>query len=82
MKAVVLTKYGSVDGLQLKEIEKPTPKDDQILIRVVAFLIVFFSSTIIFPPLSFPAIVALYLHFRNRHICGLQLQADYCLLQV
>jgi NADPH:quinone reductase-like Zn-dependent oxidoreductase len=36
MKAVVLTKYGSVDGLQLREVEKPTPKDNEVLIRIRA----------------------------------------------
>ena len=36
MKAIVLTKYGSLDGLQLTEVEKPTPKDNEVLIRVRA----------------------------------------------
>jgi NADPH:quinone reductase-like Zn-dependent oxidoreductase len=36
MKAMVFTEYGSPDVLELKEVEKPTPKDDQVLIRVHA----------------------------------------------
>jgi NADPH:quinone reductase-like Zn-dependent oxidoreductase len=36
LKAMVWTKYGSPDVLQLQEVNKPTPKDNEVLIKVHA----------------------------------------------
>jgi len=41
MKAMMYTEYGSLDVLKLVEVEKPVPKDDEVLIKVQAASVTF-----------------------------------------
>jgi hypothetical protein len=36
IKAIICTKYGSPEVLQIKEVEKPVPKKDEVCIKIYA----------------------------------------------
>ena len=52
MKAIVCTRYGPADGLQIREVEKPIPKNDEILVRVYATTVT--AGDVILRRLRFP----------------------------
>ena len=80
MKAVLCTKYGPPEVLQLREVEKPLPKDNEILIKVHATTVTSADTRIrsFKVPLSFwlPARIALGFRSPKINILGAELAGE------
>jgi NADPH:quinone reductase-like Zn-dependent oxidoreductase len=65
MKAIVWTRYGSPDGLQLRDVPRPTPKDTELLIKVHATAVTAADTELrrLKLPLLFAVPLRLYLGF-------------------
>jgi NADPH:quinone reductase-like Zn-dependent oxidoreductase len=77
MKAIICTKYGPPEVLQLKEVEKPIPTDNEVLIKILATTVTIADSRVrgFNVPLSFwlPARIALGWRKPNKDILGVEL---------
>ena len=71
MKAIVHTKYGPPDELQLKEIEKPVPGDNEVLIKIHASTVTTSDCNVrnfTFVPKSFMFLSRILFGFNNPKI--------------
>jgi 2-desacetyl-2-hydroxyethyl bacteriochlorophyllide A dehydrogenase len=69
MKAIVTTKYGPPEGLQLKEIEKPVPADNEVLVKVQAATVT--AGDVMLRRATFPLSLALgIMGIRRKRIPG------------
>jgi len=71
MKAILHTKYGPPDELQLKEVEKPIPKDNEVLIKIYATTVTTSDCNVrnfTFAPKSFRFLARMIFGFRKPKI--------------
>ena len=80
MKAIVATRYGGPEVLQLKEVQKPTPRDNELLIKVRATTVTagdFRMRSFTVPPLFWlPARITLGFTKPKHPIYGMELAGE------
>lgn len=81
MKAIVYTEYGSADVLQLTEVEKPSPKDNEVLIKVHATTVTTADCNLrnfVFVPAGFAFLSRLVFGLKrpNKTILGIEFAGE------
>jgi len=77
MKAIVCTQYGLPDVLELQELAKPTPKEDEVLVKVFTTTVTAGDSRMrsftVPPSFWLPARLALGIRKPKKSILGMEL---------
>src|SRR3954469_3842292 len=80
MRVIEYTKYGAPDVLQLKEVEKPTPKENEILVKVIATTVTVADirarSFTVPPSFWLPARIALGFRQPKKEVLGMELAGE------
>ena len=81
MEAIVCTKYGPPEVLQIKEVEKPTPRDNEVLIKIYATTVTTADSNVrgfVFVPAGFGFLprIMFGLTKPNKNILGTELAGE------